>query len=156
MDKTTYVYKTTKDCDIRAEVYRPSAVSSRTPVIVYIHGGALMMGSRTNINGQQLNAYIRAGYTVVSIDYRLAPEAKLPVIIEDLRDAFRWVRETAPRLFPIDPQRIAVVGHSAGGYLTLMSGFSVSPRPKALVSFYGYGDISADWIARPDPFYCLS
>ena len=47
-----------------------------------------------------------------------------------------------------------MIGHSAGGYLTLMTGFCVGPRPKALVSFYGYGDIAGPWYSRPDPFYC--
>src|SRR5688572_3157470 len=130
---TTHAYKSTPDGDIHADVYRPSGVSKPTPVIVFIHGGALIMGARDGVNRQHLDAYVRAGYTVVSIDYRLAPEAKLPVIMEDLRDAFRWVRETAPRLFPIDPHRIVVIGHSAGGFLTLISGFIISPRPKALV-----------------------
>jgi acetyl esterase/lipase len=153
IEKTICVFKKTPDCDIHADVYRPPNVSSPTPAIVYIHGGALMMGSRAGINGEQLKAYLGAGYTVISIDYRLAPEVKLPVIIEDLKDAFRWVRENAPGLFPIDPQRIAVTGHSAGGYLTLMSGFCVSPRPKVLVAFYGYGDIAGDWVNKPDPFY---
>jgi dipeptidyl aminopeptidase/acylaminoacyl peptidase len=46
-----------------------------------------------------------------------------------------------------------VIGHSAGGYLTLMAGFCVEPRPRALVSFYGYGDIIGEWYSRPDPFY---
>ena len=94
-----------------------------------------------------------AGYTIISIDYRLAPQAKLNDIIEDLVDAYRWVRIDGPKLFRIDPNRIAVVGHSAGGYLTLMAGFRLNPRPAALVSFYGYGDIAGDWYSRPDPFY---
>ena len=46
------------------------------------------------------------GYAIVSIDYRLAPETKLPGIIDDLRDAFRWVREQGPSRFGIDPERI--------------------------------------------------
>ena len=74
-------------------------------------------------------------------------------IIEDLDEAYRWVRVDGPRLFRIDPNRIAVVGHSAGGYLALMAGFRLNPRPAALVSFYGYGDITAEWYSRPDPFY---
>jgi Tol biopolymer transport system component len=89
---------------------------------------------------------------VVSIDYRLAPETKLPEIVEDVQDAFRWIRAHAPEL-SIDPARVAACGGSAGGYLTLMSGFCVKPRPKALVSFWGYGDIVGDWYSRPDPFY---
>ena len=90
---------------------------------------------------------------MVSIDYRLAPETKLPEILEDVRDAYQWVREKGPELFWIDPDRIALVGNSAGGYLALMAGFSVTPRPKALVSFYGYGDITRAWTTRPDPHY---
>jgi dipeptidyl aminopeptidase/acylaminoacyl peptidase len=46
-----------------------------------------------------------------------------------------------------------VVGHSAGGYLTLMTGTLLKPAPKALVSYYGYGDIAGEWYSRPDPFY---
>jgi dipeptidyl aminopeptidase/acylaminoacyl peptidase len=46
-----------------------------------------------------------------------------------------------------------VVGHSAGGYLTLSAGYQCQPRPRALVSFYGYGDITGAWYSRPDPFY---
>jgi dipeptidyl aminopeptidase/acylaminoacyl peptidase len=55
----------------------------------------------------------------------------------------------------IDPGWITVVGHSAGGYLALMTGVCVKPRPKAIVSFYGYGDIAGEWYSRPDPFYRL-
>jgi acetyl esterase/lipase len=97
--------------------------------------------------------YLAAGYTVISIDYRLAPETKLPEILEDLKDGYDWVRGQGPALFHIDPDRLAVIGHSAGGYLTLMAGFWVHPRPKALISFYGYGDIAGDWYSRPSPHY---
>jgi acetyl esterase/lipase len=120
---------------------------------LWIHGGALVFGNREVLPPEQLNRYLQLGCAVVSIDYRLAPEAKIKFIIEDLQDAYKWVREKGPELFRIDPERIAVIGHSAGGYLTLMTGFCVSPRPKALVSFYGYGDIAGKWYSRPDPFY---
>jgi len=90
---------------------------------------------------------------VISIDYRLAPETKLPDIAADLEDAFSWVREHGREMFGVDPNRIGVVGHSAGGYLTLLAGHRVKPAPKALVSFYGYGDLVGDWYSKPDPFY---
>jgi acetyl esterase/lipase len=150
--KHTYTYKTAGDCKIQADVYRAPGDAVR-PVILWIHGGALIMGNRTWINPQQLEKYLSAGYNVVSIDYRLAPQAKLQAILDDLRDAYRWVRESGPDLFRADPNRIAVIGHSAGGYLTLMAGFQLHPRPKALVAFYGYGDIAGQWYSRPDPFY---
>lgn len=115
--------------------------------------GALIFGDRATIREAQLEHYIKEGFVVVAIDYRLAPETKLPGIIEDLRDAYQWVRTEGPKLFRINPDRIAVVGHSAGGYLTLSAGYQCQPRPRALVSFYGYGDITGAWYSRPDPFY---
>jgi acetyl esterase/lipase len=150
----TYVYKTVCGCEIGADVYRASKRPDPAPVIVWIHGGCLMYGSRKAIHPDHLTKYVGAGFTVVSIDYRLAPETLLPSIIEDLQDAFQWVRVEGPGLYGIDPRRIAVVGHSAGGYLSLMAGACVTPRPRAVVAFYGYGDIVGDWYSKPDPFYC--
>jgi acetyl esterase/lipase len=150
--RSTYTYKTVGDLRIRADVYRKPA-DADTPVILWIHGGALIMGNRRGLNAVQAARYLDAGYTIVSIDYRLAPQAKLNEILEDLADAYRWVRVEGPKLFHIDPNRIAIVGHSAGGYLTLMAGLRLEPRPAALVSFYGYGDIAGAWYSRPDPFY---
>jgi len=153
--QTTYVFKQVADCSIRADVYRPRDQTIR-PVVFWIHGGALIFGSRENLRTAQLQRYLEAGFAVVSIDYRLAPETKLPEILDDVRDAHDWVRTKGPDLFHIDPDRIAVVGHSAGGYLTLTCGHRLSPAPKALVSFYGYGDIKGEWYSRPDPFYSTS
>jgi len=146
-------YKTAGDCEIRADVYGVSDGAVR-PVILWIHGGALMLGSRRSVDERQFGAYLAAGFAIVSIDYRLAPETKLNGIVEDLRDAVAWVRGRGPELLSVDPDRLAVVGHSAGGYLTLMSGFCLDFPPRALVSFYGYGDIAGPWLAEPSPFYC--
>jgi len=148
----TYAYKTVGELPIKADVYRFPGDDVR-PVLVWIHGGALITGQRGSLNAEQRQRYLNAGYVIVSIDYRLAPETKLKGIIEDVQDAFRWVRSKGPELYKIDPNRLAVVGHSAGGYLTLMTGFAVEPRPRALVAFYGYGDVDGDWYAKPDPFY---
>ncbi len=152
LERRTFTYKTVGVHEIKADVYLHSAAEPR-PVIIWIHGGCLIMGHRGLLAGWQRARYLSAGYAVVSIDYRLAPETKLPGIIEDLTDACRWVREQGPGLFNADPTRLAIIGHSAGGYLTLMAGFAVSPRPNALVSFYGYGDIIGPWYSQPDPYY---
>jgi acetyl esterase/lipase len=109
--KQTYVYKTAKGLDIKADVYRP-ATDQVTPAIMWIHGGALIFGERSWIMAYQLDRYLAAGYTVVAIDYRLAPETKLPGILEDIQDAYGWLRKTATEL-RIDPTRIGIVGHSA-------------------------------------------
>lgn len=150
----TCVYKTVGSCQIKADVHVPSPGPGRRPVILYIHGGALIYGWRGWHTGAPVEWYLDAGHALVSIDYRLAPESKLPEIVGDVLDAVRWVRESGPDLFAIDPERMAILGHSAGGYLTLMAGCRVRPRPKALVAFYGYGDLLADWLTKPDPFYC--
>lgn len=149
----SYTYKIDGNCNIQADVYQVDSRKKR-PVIVWIHGGALIAGSRSGIAPYQLRKYLDAGFTVISIDYRLAPETKLQWIIEDLKDAFQWVREKGPGLFAIEPDQISVIGHSAGGYLALMAGFVISPQPKAIVSFYGYGDIIGPWYSQPDPWYC--
>jgi acetyl esterase/lipase len=151
-EKRTYTYKAVGECEIRADVYQAAGNAPR-PVVVWVHGGALVTGHRDNLRAGERDLYLGAEYHVVSIDYRLAPETKLPAIIEDLQNACRWVKEAGPDLFGADPRRIAVIGHSAGGYLALVSGFRVDPRPSALVAFYGYGDIAGKWYSHPDPFY---
>jgi acetyl esterase/lipase len=153
MKNRTVTYKTVGDCAIQADLYGPADGPPR-PVVVWIHGGALIMGNREGIDLALCSALLDAGFAVVSIDYRLAPETKLPEILNDVRDAFRCVREDAPKLAAIDPRRIVAAGNSAGGYLTLTTGYLINPRPKALVSFWGYGDIIGPWYSQPDPFYC--
>ncbi|MCP4644972.1 MAG: alpha/beta hydrolase [bacterium] len=150
----TYTFKTVSDCRIKADVYRDSGGNAPRPTVMAIHGGALITGAREPIQMDFYAPLMKQGFAIVSIDYRLAPETKLPEIIKDVQDAYRWIREEGPALFGADPDRIGVQGGSAGGYLTLMTGFCVDPRPKALVSFYGYGDIIGDWYGKPDPFYC--
>jgi acetyl esterase/lipase len=151
-EKHTFTYKIVDGDALQADVYVTQPAIAR-PVVIWIHGGCLMYGDRNQLKEYSLQRYLQAGFTVVSIDYRLAPETMIGEIIEDLKDLYAWVLQEGPRLFALDGERVAVVGHSAGGYLTLMTGFCVQPRPKALVSFYGYGDIIEEWYSRPDPFY---
>ncbi len=146
----THVYKNVGDLEIKADVYQYDDHKVR-PVVVWIHGGALINGHRAGISGRVRQLALDNGYVLVSIDYRLAPETKLPAIIEDVEDAFRWLRREGPELFHFDPDRIAVTGASAGGYLTLTSGFRVKPRPQVLLALWGYGDLVGDWYSQPSP-----
>jgi acetyl esterase/lipase len=150
--KKTYTYKTVDGVEIRADVYRPDDARVR-PVVVWLHGGALIVGGRAGVPKQLLELCRADGLALVSFDYRLAPEVKLPAIIDDLRDAFRWLREQGPGLLHIDPDRLVVTGGSAGGYLTMMTGVVVKPRPRALVAYWGYGDVDGDWYIKPSDYY---
>ena len=146
----THTYKQVGDLAIKADVYAFDDEQSR-PVVVWIHGGALIMGHRESVPKWLADECAKSGYVLVSIDYRLAPETQLPEIIKDIEDAFAWIGEKGPELFHGDPKRIAVVGGSAGGYLTLTAGYRAKPRPVALVSLWGYGDLVGDWYSRPSP-----
>lgn len=148
----TITYKTVDGLDIHADVWGGGA-GRKKPVVIWMHGGALIMGSRSGVPGALRSRWLELGYVVVSIDYRLAPETKLPEIVADVRDAFQWVRQHGADRCGMDPDRIAAAGASAGGYLTLMAGAHVEPRPRALASFWGYGDITTPWYAEPDAFY---
>jgi acetyl esterase/lipase len=150
--KKTYTYKTVDKLPIQADVYRVDDSKVR-PVLVWIHGGALILGSRSGVPKQLLDLCRAEGYALVSLDYRLAPEVKAPAILEDIQDAFRWLNEQGPKLLHLDPDRVVVAGGSAGGYLTLMTGFCVKPRPRALVAYWGYGDIDGDWYTKPSEHY---
>jgi acetyl esterase/lipase len=150
--KTTHTYKTVGTTKIQADVYRAKDQKVR-PVVVWIHGGALIVGSRASVPPQLLDLCRREGYALVSIDYRLAPEVKLPAIIEDVQDAFRWLRKEGPEVAYLDPDKLVVTGGSAGGYLTMMTGICLPARPRALVAFWGYGDVDGDWYTKPSPFY---
>lgn len=150
--KTTHVFKTVGDVRIQADVYRADDNQVR-PVLVWLHGGALIMGHRGAVPGNLLELCKKEGYALVSFDYRLAPEAKLPAIIADVEDAFHWLRKEGPKLLKIDPARLVVSGGSAGGYLTFMVGVKVQPRPLGLVAYWGYGDVDGEWYTKPSEHY---
>jgi len=151
-DVQTHTYKAVGNCAIKADVHGAEP-GARKPALLNIHGGALIMGNRKGIDSTFYGELIKRGFVVVSIDYRLAPETKLPAIIEDVQAAWKWVQEEGPKRFGIDAGRVAVSGGSAGGYLTLMTGFCVEPRPRALVPFWGYGELTTPWYAEPNDFY---
>ncbi|MCP3991148.1 MAG: alpha/beta hydrolase [Actinomycetia bacterium] len=148
----TVVFKVVEGVEIRADVY--SATDGQLgPAVLFFHGGALITGDRSWIAPNLIKAITTAGIAVVSVDYRLAPETKLPLIVSDIEDAYEWIRGDGGSRFSVDPERIAVVGGSAGGYLALLAGSVFHPTPRAVVSFYGYGDVTGPWYSTPDLFY---
>ena len=95
--------------------------------MVFIHGGGFTGGDKAEYRSASVSADLcRAGYVVVSCNYRLGPMTQAgvwPQNIADCRNAVRWVRAQAKEL-GVNPDKIAVAGGSAGGYLALMVGLS--------------------------------
>ena len=151
--RRTFVYKTVDGRAIEADVMGGEPGASK-PCVMWTHGGGLIFGSRTISPRPFLaRALMERGFVIVSIDHRLAPETKLPAIVEDVADAWRWIRQAGPELFGVDPARVSAAGASAGAYLSLMAGYRFSPRPRAVASFWGFGDITAPWEAEPSAHY---
>ncbi len=100
---------------IRIRIYRPTS-DSGGPVIVYLHGGGMVMGSNHSFEPLARTLAAESNTTVVAVEYRLAPENPPPAQFDDAYSATTWVADNADRL-GIDPTRLAVVGDSAGGSL---------------------------------------
>ncbi|GMW01159.1 MAG: hypothetical protein AMXMBFR84_22960 [Candidatus Hydrogenedentota bacterium] len=149
---TTLVYRSVDTVDIQVDVYG-SGRSGPRPALMWIHGGGLITGSRGSIFKSVRSVCQESGYVLASFDYRLGPEVKVPAILDDIAAGYRWLIEQGPDVAGVDASRVAVAGTSAGGYLTLTTGYRVVPRPKALVSYWGYGDIAGDWYSKPSEHY---
>ncbi|MGH7391647.1 MAG: alpha/beta hydrolase [Candidatus Rokuibacteriota bacterium] len=103
---------------IPLRVYRPAGIPASTalPALVFLHGGGWVIGDMEthDVLCRQLTA--EAGVSVVSVDYRLAPEHRFPAAVDDAWAATRWVVARAAAL-GVDATRVAVGGDSAGGTL---------------------------------------
>ena len=112
------------------------------PVCILVHGGGFEKGDKQQQPKHLFVPLAEAGYAWVSINYRLAPKHKYPGSVEDVETAIRWVKEHASE-FHFDPERIVLIGESAGGYLVNMVGAKngEDTRVAAVVSFYGAADL---------------
>jgi len=97
-------------------LYVPPGAVAPGPLIVYFHGGGWTIGSVEGYDGTARFLAAGAAATVLSVDYRLAPEHPFPAAFDDALAAFRWAAAEAAEL-GADPARIAVAGDSAGGNL---------------------------------------
>jgi len=98
-------------------IYRPKSTSETLPVLLWIHGGGYILGTKEDNDELCMNFVKEAGCVVVSVDYRLAPEHPFPAPLEDCYAALKWIADQSDSL-NIDGNRIGVAGASAGGGLT--------------------------------------
>lgn len=126
------------------DLYIPRAAVTRPlPIAMYVHGGGMTAGDKSDLNPVFLNALASAGYAVVSVNYRLAPQFKFPAQIEDVKCAIRYLRAKAPR-YGLNGREIFAFGTSVGGQLVALaaltgshSAFDVGPyamEPSNLVA----------------------
>ncbi len=130
------------------DLYIP-ATPGPYPLIIWIHGGAFWMGSKTD---RVPLAMLNRGYAIAAINYRLSHHAIFPAQIEDCKAAVRWLRAHAGT-YNFDNTQVVAWGESAGGHLAAMLGtcghirdwdvgayLDQSSRVQAVVDFYGPTD----------------
>lgn len=146
-------YLTASNWEAKLDVYQPLDTAGPVPVLVYIHGGGWVGGSREG-SVMNLLPYLELGWAAVNVSYRLARVAQAPAAVEDCLCALRWVYRNA-KTYGFDTSRIVVTGHSAGGHLSLTT--SITPasagldrqcpgtetlRVAAVVNWYGITDVN--------------
>jgi acetyl esterase/lipase len=139
------------------DLYSPkSPRPSLVPGLIFIHGGGWQQGDKKDYLFYAVY-YARRGYVVASTSYRLSGEAQYPAAVSDIKCAVRWMRANAAR-HNIDPNKLAVLGGSAGGHLAMMTGYTadiaelegngghtgVSSRVQAVANFYGPCDLTVE------------
>jgi alpha-L-fucosidase 2 len=127
---------------------------------ILVHGGGFDQGSKSTNVRPLFGPLAEAGFAWFSVDYRLAPEAKLPDAVEDVDDAIRWVKSHAAT-YHVDVNQLALIGESAGGLLVNYIGTHEAPgtRVAAVVDFYGpsdYGKLALMRRDHPEQFDMVS
>jgi acetyl esterase/lipase len=151
--------------DLAGDLYLPKGLD-KAPVLIAVHGGGWQAGNRASY--KHWGPFLaRNGYALFSIDYRLGKAGSYPGSVYDVKAAVQFVRAKAADL-GVDPERIGLMGDSAGGHLAALVGlapdqfatehrsdpnYAVSANVKAVIAFYGVYDMLAQWqhdqIARP-------
>lgn len=117
--KLDVVYTKVNGWDGRADLYLNPNASKPSPVIINIHGGGWNKGTKESQGG--FNTFFKAGFAVANMEYRLSGQAKAPAAVEDTRCMLIYLIKNAKEL-NIDPNKIVIMGGSAGGHLALMGG----------------------------------
>jgi acetyl esterase/lipase len=138
------------DARQRLDVYRPRADVAR-PIVVFFYGGSWMRGSRTNYRFAGA-ALAEAGYVAVVPDYRLYPNVKFPLFVDDGAAAVAWAIRNAAGIGG-DPTRVFVAGHSAGAHTAAMLAFDRRYLERAGVdpgAVRGFIGLSGPYVLTPD------
>ncbi|ESK84694.1 polyketide synthase [Moniliophthora roreri MCA 2997] len=157
------LFKQASGVDIYMDVYIPPSATKEKPAPIYFwwHGGGLLQGTRKGVAPHHLLAPTKYNIAVISADYRLAPQFRMPAILEDCADAITFL--STPKFAEategkLDPTKIVLSGSSAGGWLSLLCGLGVGfrecgltppPKPTGIVAIYPITDLEDSFWKTP-------
>ena len=144
------------------DLYLPQDRKEPVPGLIFIHGGGWAGGKRSDYRYYAMRMP-QMGYAVATVSYRMVPKAIFPAAVQDVKCAVRWMRANAKK-YGIDPDKLAAIGGSAGGHLSLMLGYSAgvpelegngghqeySSAVQAVVDLYGPVDLTVP-VDRDNP-----
>ncbi len=104
---------------IAARLYVPS--TERLPVVLYFHGGGFVIGSLETHDSLCRQLALQSHAAVLAVDYRLAPEHRFPVAVQDAWAALQWTLQASPHELNLDTARVVVAGDSAGAALAAVA-----------------------------------
>lgn len=135
---------------LKLDIYQPKIQIRKSPVVIYLHGGAWDKGDKTlirkNFREYVLRDLLDQNYTVISINYTLLDKDKhLDKPLQDTRDAVKWIHENAEK-YNLDTNNMGIWGGSAGAHLALLTAYNQDknsfPDLKYVVDFYGPTDLN--------------
>lgn len=156
------VYQRARGLDLKLDVYRPRSGAGGCPVLLEVHGGGWVVGSKNDQGLPMMLRLAARGWVCVSADYRLSPHATFPEHLVDLKHALAWIREHVAE-YGGDPGFVVVAGQSAGGHLASLvaltandpryqPGFETADTSVAgCVSYYGVYDFTDRHLLWPNP-----
>jgi acetyl esterase/lipase len=176
--QTDVTYGVASNTELKLDVLQPRAApgtgTGPNPAVIWYHGGGWVRGDKSE-NLLRILPFVRMGYTVFNVNYRLARQANAPAAVEDVRYALRWIDSRADK-YKIDRRKLILSGTSAGGHLALAAAYlpvsagfdraagsdeSVSvadwwtsapqsaPAVAAVIDFWGIADVK-DLLAGPN------
>lgn len=146
-----------KNNHLKLDIYQPKTASKgKSPVVVYVHGGAWDKGDKTmirkNFREYILEELLNNNYTVISINYTLLDKnTHLEKQLQDIKDGLKWIQENAEK-YNLDTKNIGIWGGSAGAHIALLTAYNqditnnnselMFPSLKYVVDFYGPTDLN--------------
>jgi acetyl esterase/lipase len=130
-------YATVDGRSLLLDLYVPDGGGEERPVVLYLHGGAFMVGSKANNAEERLIPVAQSGIAIASAEYRFSDVATYPAQVHDVKAAVRWLRANAFE-YGYRAERVGAWGASAGGYLALMLGLTAdSPDHEGTLGEHG-------------------